>query len=374
MCFSLASAALTWNLPVSRLTAFLPWVLQEGTSHQSAASPTEGSPSKMLLSPMTAKSSPSAAAFAAASAQASSLQQSPGAAIARRVLARQSETASQHRTVQHTICDATPHAAALAESAAMPQNTPLHTPLASHLERLLHRLNTPQDMAAASLQPPSLSQETPEPRDGAHGALEGSSASSAAKDRQNPLFDSPAVADGVADEFASPALHSSSPAQEALMQRTAALEQAQLSIECLQREVQDARDEARRSRVHALAQHTAAGRTAARHCPPQASGLRGLCVIVTCIEQVMEAACMMVQAAHAHGASAADREALEVSRVECAELCRQLREMQEQLTDVRAQLASAQRAPLPLAMPSTASCHTLLHKSMLGRLQTFRAI
>ena len=205
---------------------------------QDAASSNEGSPSKMLLSPITAESSPSAAA----SAQAYPLQQSPGTAIARRVLARQSEAASQHGKVQRTICDAMTHAAAVAESPAASHKTPLHTPLASHLERLLHRLNTPQDMAAASLQPPSLSQEALEPQDGALGASEGSSA---AKERQNPLVDSPAVADGAAEDFASPAPHSSSPAQEALTQRTAALQQAQLSIECLQQELQDARDEAR---------------------------------------------------------------------------------------------------------------------------------
>ena len=204
----------------------------------------------MLSSPMTAEGSPSAAA----SAQASSLQQSPGTATARRVLARQPETASQHNTVQRTICDATPHAAA-AECAAASHKTPLYTPLASHLERLLHRLNTPQDMAVASLQPPSLPQETLEPQDGAHGASEGSSA---AKDRQTPFFASPAAADFAANELPSPALRSSSPAQEALMQRTAALKQAQLSIECLQQEMQAARAEAWRSRVRVLVHHTAA--------------------------------------------------------------------------------------------------------------------
>ena len=219
---------------------------------QDAASSTESSPSKMLLSPITAESSPSAAASAAASAPASSLQQSPGTAIARRVLARQSQAASQHGTVQRSICDAMAHAAAVAESPAASHKTPLHTPLALHLERLLHKLNTPQDMAAASLQSPNLSQEALEPQD---GAFEGSSA---AKDRQNPLFDSSAIADGAADDFASPAPHSSSPAQEALTQRTAALQQAQLSIECLQRELQDARDEARHSCLHVIVLHTAA--------------------------------------------------------------------------------------------------------------------
>ena len=213
---------------------------------QDAVSSIEGSPSKMLLSPKTADSSPSAAASAAASAPAFSLQQSPGTAIARRVLARQPETASKRGTAQRTICDAMAHAAAVAESPTALHKTPLHTPLASHLKRLLHRLNTPQDMAAASLQPPNFSQEALEPQD---GALEGSSA---AKDMQNPLFDSFAIADGAAEEFASPALHSSSPAQEALTQRTAALQQAQLSIECLQRELQDARDEARHSCLHVI--------------------------------------------------------------------------------------------------------------------------
>ena len=219
-------------------------MLQEGTLQRNAASCTEGSPCKMLLSPVTAQSSPSAAGSAAASAQPSYLQQSPGTAIARRVVARRPEAASQHGTVQRAICDAMTHAAAVAASPAASHKTPLHTPLASHLERLLHRLNTPHDMASAGLQPPSMSQEALEPQDGATGALEGSSA---AKGRQNPLFDSPAVADGAAEERASPVPYSSSPAQEALTEQTAALQQAQLSLKCLQRELQDARDEARHS-------------------------------------------------------------------------------------------------------------------------------
>ena len=55
-----------------------------------------------------------------------------------------------------------------------------------------------------------------------------------------------------------------------------------------------------------------------------------------------------------------DKEALEVSRVECEELCRQLCETQEQLTGVEAQLASAQQAPSPSVMPGTTLSHTLL--------------
>ena len=251
-CLFLACAALTCNLPMPTSYSNPALVLQESSMQQDAASSTEGSPSKMLLSPITAGSSPSAAASAAASAPASSLQQSPGTAIARRVLARQSDAASQHSTVQRTICNALALAAAVAESPDVSHKTPLHTPLASHLERLLHKLNTPQDMAAASLQPPSLSQEALEAQNGA------SEVSGAAKGRQNPLFDGSAVADGAADDFASPALHSSSPAQEALTQRTAALQQAQLSIECLQRELQDARDEARHSCLCVIVLHTAA--------------------------------------------------------------------------------------------------------------------
>ena len=254
-------------------------MVQERSLQRDAASFSE-----MLFSPIRAESSPSDAAPAAASAQASSLQQSPGTAIARRAVARQPEAASQQGTAQRTICGATPHAAAVAESPVASHKTPLHTPLASHVERLLHRLNMPQDMAAASPQLPSLSQEALEPQDGAFGALEGSSA---AKDTQNPLFDSSAVAHGAAEEFASPAPHSSSPAQEALTQQTAALQQAQLSIECLQREVQDARDEARHSRLHVVMHHTAACITAARHRPHQASES------VVCIAQSMETASMI---------------------------------------------------------------------------------
>ena len=129
-------------------------------------------------------------------------------------------------------------------------------------------------MAAASLQPSSMSQEALELQDGALSASEGSCA---AKDRQNPLFDSPVVADGAAEQFTSPAPYSSSPAQEALTQHTAALQQAQLSIECLQRELQDARDEARHSCLHVSVRHTAAQVTAARHHPHQASGLSHVC-------------------------------------------------------------------------------------------------
>ena len=86
----------------------------------------------------------------------------------------------------------------------------------------------------------------------------------------------------------------------------------------------------------------------------------------------MKIASMIVQAAHAHGASAAGREALEVSRMECEELCRQLHETQEQLTGAKAQLAAAQQAPSPPAMPGAALSPTLLHRSMLGRFQTLK--
>ena len=64
-----------------------------------------------------------------------------------------------------------------------------------------------------------------------------------------------------------------------------------------------------------------------------------------------------------------DKEALEVSRMECEELCRQLCETQEQLTGVEAQLALAQQAPAPSAMPGATLSHLLLH---CGCLDAFR--
>ena len=53
---------------------------------------------------------------------------------------------------------------------------------------------------------------------------------------------------------------------------------------------------------------------------------------------------MPLQAASAKEASAASREALEVSRLEGEELCRQLSEMQERLSTTEAQLQTSQKA------------------------------
>lgn len=58
----------------------------------------------------------------------------------------------------------------------------------------------------------------------------------------------------------------------------------------------------------------------------------------------MHEAVMPLQAASAKEASAASREALEVSRLEGEELCRQLSEMQERLSTTEAQLQACQKA------------------------------